>query len=54
MDRGTKIVIGTIWTVIWVALGGYFQSKDSGFMHVVAWFFYLMAGSSFVYMLKKD
>jgi hypothetical protein len=54
MERGTNITIGIIWTVIWVALGGYFQSTDSGIMHIIAWFFFLMAGSSVIYMFKNN
>jgi hypothetical protein len=47
-------VIGIIWTVIFVALGAFFQSMDSVLMKVISWFFFLLAGGSVMFMLKRD
>lgn len=53
MEHRTHITIGIIWTVIWLALGCYFQSSDSAIMQVMAWVFFLMAAGSVVYMFKN-
>jgi len=45
-------IIGTIWTLIFFALGSYFFRVDGTFYQMAGWFFMLMAGSSSVYMFS--